>query len=153
MGKLFLIVAIAAVGYGWYAYAPAGASSRLLASVGLERLFTATLPDYLRAKLSIPRDPAKKRAELLVELRSTLDKVQNELGRAASAKGSAPAQALADAREHAEKAAALIGETETIVENLRGVESGNGFFREVAERALDKLLPPPAAGTNACEQK
>lgn len=157
MRKLLLFLLAVAAGYTLLRSVPAENWRQAWAAIGLADFFQQTLPQFLRAKLTIPESPVAKRAKLLRELSNQIAGVEQELeaiapvspdGRPAPSSRPPSGQ---EVQERIDRARERLAESESALEALREENLKSGIVGKAAERLLDKILTPelPAAQGSA----
>ena len=153
MRKIAFLLIIAAAVYGYVYYVPVETKHNALAAIGLADFFQETLPNFLRQRLSIPQNPVVKRQKLLDELSGAIGNIERELevvvppntnGQPLSALKLPSAQEI---QERIEKTREYLAQSETMLEDLKKSNPGQGIFQKTAERILDKILPAPGPET------
>lgn len=145
-----LLVRLAVIGFIVYIVfyrISAETRHRALAAVGADRFVEETIPRFLREKLSIPQNPTAKRKQLLGELSEKIGAVERELEAvipAGDGKPSAGAKLPAEReiRDRIEKSRSALAESESLLDELGKINSGEGVVRKTVSRLLDTILPP-----------
>lgn len=151
MKRLLYFALIIAVGYALVRYVPPDAKKQALAKAGLDNFFQNTLPNFLRAKLSIPESPAAKRRKLMNELASAIGGIENEISSIAPAGsgGKASSKLPKEIGQGLSEAQKLVEQSQDALAELEKADQGQGVFQKAAERILNKILPPAPADADS----
>ncbi|MEK9147956.1 MAG: hypothetical protein AAB650_00805 [Patescibacteria group bacterium] len=149
MRKLFYLALVIGLIWAGVRYIPAETKGQALAALGLSDFFSRKMPNFLRQKLSIPENPVTKRKKLLDELSQRVGDVERELEIAVPVATNGevpPLPKTAEVRNRVENAREFLAQSEGILQKLDETNPELGIFQKTAERVLNKILPPPAAG-------